>query len=451
MACDLIQEKHEEKQVLAAQIKELGASPDEWSAEDRSSWDTLNAAYDLIDGEIAEITERAERAVRLAHIEESAERQESARKTEVGQARQIKSGRPTEEQRALALQAFFRAHAGRELKDRHKEALAVTGMNPSAPEFKSRWARTFAPNGLQKWQRGTSAVPGEQRADLQVGTDSEGGYTVPEGFMTSLETALSSFGGLRNIAQIVSTSTGSDIPWPTLDDTGNTGELLAEEASIGSSVAPTFGVVTLKAYKYSSKPILVSAELLEDSAFNLAAILGSALGERIGRITSTHYATGDASSKPQGVTVGASAGVTAAGAAAVTSDEVIALQESLDPAYQSFPSTGWAFHQSTRKAIRQLKDGDDQYLWQPGLRAGEPDLILGRPYSVVQDMPEMATGVVSIVYGAFEKYIIRDAGAARFFRLDELYRANDQTGFVMFSRHDGRVLQTNALKKLPQA
>ena len=109
------------------------------------------------------------------------------------------------------------------------------------------------------------------------------------------------------------------------------------------------------------------------------------------------------------------------------------------------------FEQATRKAIRKLKDGDSQYLWQPGLRAGEPDLLLGKPYTIVQEMPSIASSAVSIVYGAFEKYIIRDAASARFFRLEELYRANDQTGFVMFSRHDGRVLQSNALKLLTQA
>jgi len=451
MACDTIQEKFEEQQALTGQIKELGNHQGDWTAEDRTNWDTLNAAYDIIEDEIVDLKERAQRAVRLAQLDEKIDEQASQTRSEISQTRQIKSRKPTEEQRALAMQAFLRAHAGRELSERHTEALHVTGINPHAPDFESRWSRTFAPNGLQRWNRGLSSVPGEKRVALQVGTDSEGGYTVPEGFMSNLETALLAFGGFRNVAQIVSTATGNDVPWPTMDDTGNTGELIAEEASIGSSVAPTFGVVTLKAYKYSSKPILVSAELLEDSAFNLAAVLGAALGERIGRITSTHYATGDDSSKPQGVTVGASAGVTAAGAAAVTSDELIELQESLDPSYQSFPSTGWAFHQSTRKEIRQLKDSDGQYLWQPGLRAGEPDLILGRPYAVVADMPEMTTGNVSIVYGAFEKYIIRDAGKSRFFRLEELYRANDQTGFVMFSRHDGRVLQTNAIKKLTQA
>ena len=49
------------------------------------------------------------------------------------------------------------------------------------------------------------------------------------------------------------------------------------------------------------------------------------------------------------------------------------------------------------------------------------------------------------------QYIIRDAGASKFFRLEELYRGTDQTGFIMFSRHDGRGLQTNAIKKMTMA
>ena len=148
--------------------------------------------------------------------------------------------------------------------------------------------------------------------------------------------------------------------------------------------------------------------------------------------------------------MGASAGVTAASATAVTADELISLQGSLDPAY-STGVTGWVMNNATLTEVRQLKDSQGQYLWQPGLQAGVPDRLLGRPVSVVQEMPDTATGNVAVLYGDCSKYLIREAASARFYRLEERYRDNDQTGFVMFSRHDGRVLQSAAIKKLTMA
>ena len=111
--------------------------------------------------------------------------------------------------------------------------------------------------------------------------------------------------------------------------------LIIGEGGESTALDVVFGAVTFFAHKITSRLVRVSQELLEDSAFNMAQVLGEALGIRIGRITATHYATGDDSSKPQGVTTFASAGVTAASATLITGDEMISLQDSLDPAWEA--------------------------------------------------------------------------------------------------------------------
>ncbi len=450
MPVDRLQELQERKNELVAQIRALADRQEEWNDEDRAKWDEVNTEYDATVAEMDQIRERQQVQARAEQLSQAEEERQFERRTEIGEARANRNGSVTDEHRALALQAWMRYQNGFDLEARHEEAVALCGVNHQRQQLDCNRALTLAPNGYQIWNRNGNPMF-EQRA--MSTTDSAGGYTIPEGFSNALEVAMLAFGGPRQVCRILTTATGNDLPWPTMTDTANEGELLAEEGSIGSSVDPTFGVVTFNAYKYSSKPILVSAELLQDSAFNMGQIIGNALGTRIGRITSQHFTTGTGSSQPNGLTVAAGSGVTAAGAAAITADELIDLQHSLDPAYRGFPSCGWMFADSTLKIIRKLKDGDSQYLWQPGLRAAEPDMLLGKPYTVNQDMPAATTGNVSVLFGAFEKYVIRDVAQLRLYRLEERYRDNDQTGFIAFSRHDGDLLDagTDPIKKLTQA
>lgn len=445
----------EERLELAQRMKDIGKKEvNDWSAEDQANWDELEKRYDEVVEQQEGIENALHRAAKLDKLNEKIDREKVATRSNIDQDRQMRSGPPTEEQRCLALQGLLRHHHRMEMKPSHSAAIERLKVNPEI----ENWARMMPisyPHGAQRWSTLQGQVMDmpefhKQSRALQLAA-TEGLELVPEGFVNELEVTLQAFGGFRRVARIMSTSTGNDMPWPTMDDTGNTGRLLAEEAAITTTNDPTTGAVIFNAFKYSSDAVLVSAELLEDSAFNLATELARALGIRIGRITSTHFATGTGSGQPQGITVGASAGVTAASATAVTADELIDLQDSIDPAYETFPSIGWAMRKATLTAIRKLKDGDNQYLWQPGLQSGRPDQILGSPFTVVQEMPAMTTGNVSIVYGAFEFFIIRDAGLNRIIRLDELYRANDQTGFIVFSRHDSNVIQSAAIKKLTQA
>ena len=277
-----------------------------------------------------------------------------------------------------------------------------------------------------------------ERRDQSVGTDSAGGYLVPQGFRAVLEESLQAFGGMRQSrATILRTATGNQLEIPTVDDTGNVGAILAENTA-ASELDFTFGQKLLDAYKYTSKMVQVSWELLQDSAFDLPSFIGRALGTRIGRITNTHFTTGTGSSQPNGVVTAATSGVTAASATVITVNEVLDLIHSVDPAYRT--AAQLMFNDATLKNLKQKQDADGRPIWQPGIAIREPDTLQGFPYVINQDVASIATGTKPILFGDFSKYFIRDVMDILIVRLDERYAEAAQSAFVAFSRHDGELM-----------
>lgn len=289
----------------------------------------------------------------------------------------------------------------------------------------------------------------EERA-MGRATGAGGDYGVPEGFHSEVDVAMLTFGGMRETSTVMRTATGQDLPMPTTDDTSNTGELLGENTGAGTQDV-ALGQLILQAYKYSSKVVLVSIELMQDEAIGLEALLGRLLGERLARILNTHTTTGDGVGKPKGVVTASTLGKTAAAVAAVTRNELVDLKHSVDPAYRV--GARWMFHDTTLAAIKKLVDGDGRPLWQAGIGEGEPDKLDGDPYVVNQDMPQMATGLKSVLYGQLSKYIIRDVMDLQLIVFRERYMEVGQFGFLAFSRHDGDLLDagTNPVKHLIQA
>ena len=192
---------------------------------------------------------------------------------------------------------------------------------------------------------------------------------------------------------------------------------------------------------------------MQDSAFNLTSELGSLLGERIARILNTHFTTGTGSGQPSGIVSGSISGKTAASATAITAGEIIDLFHSVDPMYRDGASSVWMCNDASIAAIRKLTDDQGQFLWQAGMQAGIPDRLYGRAVVVNQDVADIAAGTFPIIFGDFSLYKIRDVAGVRLYRMDERYRDYDQTGFVIFSRHDGVLLNagTNPVKYLTMA
>lgn len=298
-------------------------------------------------------------------------------------------------------------------------------------------------------------IPAEVRAQ-SVGTDSAGGYTVPEGFSGEIDKALAAWGPMwdANIVRELNTGTGNALPWPTIDDTAKTGRTKAENAAVdddGSDDA-VFGEKVLNAYVYATGMVRLPLELLTDSAFNMESLLDDLFAERLGRTANTVLTTGTGSGQPNGIVTASSLGKTAAGTAAITADELIDLLHSVDPAYRMSPRCRWMFNDSTMAAVRKLKDGQGNYLWQMGdVRAGEPSRILDHAYSVNQAMPSLGTGNKPVLFGDFGRYVVRKVNGFSVITLRERYAEFFQVGMVGFKRFDGELLNTAAVKHLINA
>lgn len=272
-----------------------------------------------------------------------------------------------------------------------------------------------------------------------VATDAAGGYAVPEGFRNVMTESMKAFGGILNLATVISTTTGNDLPWPTNDDTGNKGAILAENTQITEQDF-TLGQNRLLAHTYTSKLVRVSLQLLQDSAFNLDTWLPAKLGERIGRAAAEHWATGTGTAQPQGLMVGATVGVTGAvsATAVITYDNLVDLEHSVDPAYRG--RARYVMSDGMLKLIRKLKDSDGRPLWVPIPAPGFPATINGFPYTIDQDIAAPAVSAKSIAFGDIAAgYIIRQVSDVQMVRLSERYADFLQVGFFGFARLDGRI------------
>lgn len=282
---------------------------------------------------------------------------------------------------------------------------------------------------------------------LQEGTDSEGGYLVPDEFERTLVEALEEENVFRTLAHVIRTSSG-DRKIPVVASKGSASWVDEEGAYQESDDA--FSQVSIGAYKLGTM-IKVSEELLADSVFDLEAYISKEFARRIGAREEDSFFNGDGKGKPLGILAaagGAEVGVTAASATAITADEVIDLFYSLKAPYRK--NAVWLLNDATVKQIRKLKDTTGQYLWQPSLVAGTPDTILGRPVKTSAFMPTAVAGAKTIAFGDFKYYWIADRQGRTFKKLSELFAATGQVGFMGTQRVDGKLILPEAIKVLQQ-
>lgn len=290
--------------------------------------------------------------------------------------------------------------------------------------------------------------------DPQTTTAADGGYTIPRGFSGELELAMKEYGGMLQAARVLNTSTGNIIDWPTLDDTAAVGVLQGAEGTAIAVNDMTFATVPYTAYTIGTL-VQASNQLLTDTGVPLQAAIGDLLAERLGRIFNTYFTTGTGSSQPTGILAASngSAKGADAGATALTRDNILDLIHSVDPAYRRSPSTVLMMNDATLKYLRKLVIGasDDRPLWQPSMIQNEPATIEGFRYVINQDMPNIGTGLKSVAFGDFSKYIIRTVSSIALRRLDERYAELLLVGFLAWQRADGRLLNTNAVKHILHA
>jgi HK97 family phage major capsid protein len=360
--------------------------------------------------------------------------------------------------------------------ERIGEIRAALGQN-GAPEnwgsagrrtrFELEDARPDAELALRAWLLGPRAATAEQIAAaervglpyqaaelraLSIGSATAGGNSVQNEITRSYLEVLKWYGRVEGLATVLNTETGATLPYPTVNDSGNTGRLLTEGTGATTTTDPSFGVVNLGAYKFSSDAVIVSQELLQDSSVPIATYLGSALGTRIGRIKNTYFTTGTGTSQPGGVQVQASLGKTASATNAIVFDEILDLFHSLDVAYRSSPRFAFMMSDTIAAVVRKLKDSQNRYLWEMSTQVGQPDRILGAPVVINNDMDStLATNKRLILCGDFSRYVVRNAGPVQLMRSDDIKFLEGQAVFLGFQRSDGNLIDTTAVRYLRTA
>ncbi|MFJ2568174.1 phage major capsid protein [Streptomyces sp. NPDC087568] len=305
-------------------------------------------------------------------------------------------------------------------------------------------------------RRGMSGLDNEQRqllmahhSEVRAGATSPGsagGYFIPTETLNKITEAMKAYGGLMGAVNIITTSSGNNLNWPTNDDTANVGAILAENQQVTEQDV-SLGQKTLGAYTYTSKLVRLSLQLLQDDVFNVESWLTRKLGERIGRAVAAHLATGTGSSQPEGLFTNATAGKTGAAGqvTSVTYDDLVDLQHSVDPAYRM--NAKWATADQGIKVVRKLKDTQGRPLWEPSVQAGVPSTLLGSPVVIDNSIPVPAAGAASIGFGDLQAaYVVRQVAGGQMMRLEERYADYLQVGFLGFLRLDGKPDDTAAFR-----
>ena len=339
--------------------------------------------------------------------------------------------------------------------DLKKELAANAEARQASPKAsKSSTFAKYLRNGMGALNAEERALMGEMRGTSTqvVGTDSLGGFLVPQDFSDELDIATLFTGEVERVSKKLNTAGGALLDYPTVNDTATDANLISEAAAV-TVQDMTFANKQLSAYNYASQ-VRVSMQLLQDNAFDLNSFLAESMGERIARASNAALSTGTGSSQPQGIVTGSALGNTAAGATAITESDLLDLIYSIDPSYRNKASFGLMMHDNVASAIRALGFGsaNDFPIYVPSMEAGQPDRILGVPVYINNDMQSsIATGTKTVIAADFSKYVVRNAGGVQFVRLNERYMDELEIGFVAYARKDGAVLDSRAVKHLIQA
>jgi HK97 family phage major capsid protein len=336
-----------------------------------------------------------------------------------------------------------------------KELAANAEVRESAPKATRKGAfEKYLRNGMGSLNANERSIMGELRGtSTQIaGTDSLGGFLVPQDFSNELDMATLFTGEVERLAKKLNTAGGALLDYPTINDTATDAGLTAEAAAV-TVQDMTFANAQLSAYNYASQ-VRVSMQLLQDNAFDLNAFLAEAMGERIARATNAAFTTGTGSSQPQGIVAGSTLGNTAASASAIAADDILDLIHSIDPSYRNKASFGLMAHDNVIAAIRALGLGsaNDFPIFIPSMEAGQPDKLFGYNIYYNNDMESaITTGKKTLLAADFSKFVVRSAGGVQMVRLNERYMDELEVGFVSYARKDSKVLDSRAVKHLIQA
>ena len=285
------------------------------------------------------------------------------------------------------------------------------------------------------------------RNAMSTTTTTEGGYTVPAEIAAMVIDKLKAFGGMRDVASILTTSTGVAMNWPTSDGTADVGAIVGQNAPV-SGADITFGTIGLNPFYYTSNKIALPLELIQDSAIDVVAYVVDRLATRIARIQNTHFTTGAGTTLPDGVIPKSATGKTGTTGQTLTViyDDLIDLKHSVNRAYRG--NARYMMNDLSVAVVSKLKDTTGRPIWVPSVIAGAPDTLCGFPVAINDDVAVMAANAKSIAFGDFSKYTIRDVANTTVIKRfdDSAFALSNQVGFCGWQRSGGNLLDTAAVR-----
>jgi HK97 family phage major capsid protein len=246
-------------------------------------------------------------------------------------------------------------------------------------------------------RRGQEALSAEEVRSIRVSDDTAGGYLAPDSFVPELQRNVVLFSPVRQVARVMPIGTGAAV---LPRRTGGMTATWVGETDTRSETTVTFGANRYEVAEIAAY-VDVSNAMLEDSAFDVAALLTFEFGEEFGKKEGSAFVSGNGVVKPTGFMSDANLSYTASGSAsAVTADGLIDLYHALPSPYRG--TAVWMMNSATIAAVRKLKDGAGNYLiLTAGLAGQVTTTLLGRPVIEAPDMPAIAGDAYPIAFGDF--------------------------------------------------
>jgi HK97 family phage major capsid protein len=274
------------------------------------------------------------------------------------------------------------------------------------------------------------------------------GSPVPTNFFDSVILLAKAVGPMLTVGTTLNTAGGENLQIPRLS-TYSVGTVNAQAATLGESDPAFSAFITLGAFKYGFLT-QISRELLEDSGVDILALLAQNCGIALGSAVSTALTTGTDTTEPNGiVTASGSALIGGTGLAttgAFTYEDLVSLYYSLDPAARALPGVGFMAKGSSIAAMRTLKDGAGNFVFQPAMSESTPDRVLGVPLIENPAMAAIGASAKSVICGHFPSYYVRTVGGIRLDRSDDFAFSSDLITFRCTFRVDGDLPQTSHVK-----
>jgi HK97 family phage major capsid protein len=322
--------------------------------------------------------------------------------------------------------------------EERKARLAVAMADAGLPLNDEQRAEKFE-SAFNRYLRGGDAEEIRTYAPL-----STAGVPIPQGFAAAYGEALKSSSGIREVANVITTTNGDPLKNPFTNDT-NVGERLNENDPV-SLANPTFSSKVFGAFRYSSKGLQYSKQLMEDAGIDLAAYLSRTLARRISLLTNSEFTNG-AAGGPTGVIPSLTQIQTSAAPTAITVAEIVALQGgALDAGY--LDGAQYMFSPGVERTLKSMVTAQGEPVFEE-MRTGRT--LCGFPYTLNVDLPSsLAANGKSIIFGNFKLGVAIREVVPSLLVSSQKYGEFRMMYAAMRHDQDCQVVDTNALNVLQQ-